>query len=158
MVTSTRLFLLFTGQPKAGDIFLWKFATEWDVGKGPVKYHMLRCLMKCRFKCNCELKMCRSPEFVSLEMCGQHDENSHAPKKNRSKNLKVAKIDAIRQGVHMAPTQSAKNIRCHLENAVLIHLSTQPFKQVLGARSKNSGLIFWQGITPRGSVWESSRI
>jgi hypothetical protein len=47
-------------------------------------------------------------------MRGSHDENSHAPEKDVSKFLKVSQIEAIRQGVRMAPKQSAKHLRRNL--------------------------------------------
>ena len=67
--------------------------------------------MKRRFNCDCQLKICRSDLYVSVEMRGTHDENSHAPDKEVSKFLKVAQIEAIRDGVRVAPKQSAKHLR-----------------------------------------------
>lgn len=71
--------------------------------------------MKRRFACNCELKIGRSEDFVTLEMRGTHDRSSHAPDKDQSKFLKLAQIDAIRQGVRMAPKQTAKHLRRNLQ-------------------------------------------
>jgi hypothetical protein len=67
--------------------------------------------MKRRFKCDCQIKICRTPQYVSLEMRGTHDEESHAPEKDTSNFLKVAQISAIRTGVRIAPKQSAKLLR-----------------------------------------------
>jgi hypothetical protein len=69
--------------------------------------------MKYRFGCNCELKIGRSAEYVTLETRGTHDLSSHAA--DNSKYLKVAQINAIRQGVRMAPKQSAKHLRRNLQ-------------------------------------------
>jgi hypothetical protein len=56
---------------------------------------------------------------ISFEkMRGTHDANhdSHAPDRDNTKFLKVAQIDAIRQGVHIAPKQPAKQLRHKLHH------------------------------------------
>ena len=53
----TRLFRLTTCKSRPDDYFLWKNATKWSVAKGIISYQMLRCPMKLRFKCACELKV-----------------------------------------------------------------------------------------------------
>ena len=90
----TRLFRLTTCKSKADDIFLWKHATRWYTGKVTIQFQMLRCPMKRRFNCDCEIKVTRAPDSVTLEMRGSHDENSHAPEKDVSKFLKASQIDS----------------------------------------------------------------
>ena len=128
----TRLYRLTTCKSKPDDIFLWKNATKWTVAKGAISYQMLRCPMKRRFNCDCELKVTRASDYVILEMRGSHDENSHASDKDVSKFLKVRQIEAIRQGVRMAPKQSAKHLRRNLAHCSpnsqidpALHLSVQ---------------------------------
>ena len=115
LMEATGLFRLSTCKAKSSDIFLWKYCTKWDVGKGALKYTLYHCPMEYRFGCNCEPKVGRSEDFVTLEMRGTHDLSSHAPDQDNSKFLKVAQINAIRQGVRMAPKQSAKHLRRNLE-------------------------------------------
>jgi len=91
---ATGLFRLTTCKVKTSDIFLWKYGTKWDVGQGSVKYKVYTCPMKRRFGCNCELKIGRSEDYVTLEKRGTHDRNSHAPDKDQSKFLKLAQIDS----------------------------------------------------------------
>ncbi len=115
LMEATGLFRLSTCKAKSSDIFLWKYGTKWDVGKGALKYKIYTCPMKYRFGCNFELKIGRAEEYVTLEMRGTHYLSSHAPNKYNSKFLKVAQINAIRQGVRMAPKQSAKHLRRNLQ-------------------------------------------
>ena len=113
----TRLFRIDSKPAKEHDIFLWKHSTFWSVGKGSVDYQMLYCPMKRRFNCDCQIKICRTSQYVSLEMRGTHDAESHAPEKDTSKFLKVAQISAIRNGVRIAPKQSAKHLRRNLDHS-----------------------------------------
>ncbi len=103
LMAVTKLFRIDSKPAKEHDIFLWKHSTFWSVGKGSVDYQMLYCPMKRCFHCDCQIKICRTSQYVSLEMCGTHDADSHAPKKDTSKFLKVAQISAIRTGVRIAP-------------------------------------------------------
>lgn len=112
----TRLFRLSTCKQKPKDIFLWKHVNDWNVGKGSSQCQLFRCPLRNRFQCFCELKVTRSSADVVLEMRGTHDADSHAPDKDKSKFLKVAQIEAIRTGVRIAPKQSAKLLRRHLEH------------------------------------------
>jgi hypothetical protein len=73
--------------------------------------------MKRRFDCDCQIKICRTLQYVSIEMRGTHDADSHAPEKDTSNFLKVAQISAIGTGVRNAPKQSAKLLRRNLENS-----------------------------------------
>ena len=113
----TILFRLTTASTKANDIFLWKHSNFWSTAKGVMQFQMLVCPMKRRFGCECQLKICRTDAYVSIEMRGTHDAESHAPEKDRSKFLKVAQIEAIRSGVRVAPKQSAKHLRRNLEHS-----------------------------------------
>jgi hypothetical protein len=91
----TRSFRIDSKPAKEHNIFLWKHSTFWSVGEGSVDYQMLYCPMKCSLKCNCQIKICRTSQYVSLEMCGTHDAESHAPEKDTSKFLKVTQISVI---------------------------------------------------------------
>jgi hypothetical protein len=113
----TRLYRIDSKPAKEHDIFTWKHSNFWSVAKGSVNYQMLCCLMKRRFGCDCQIKICRTSEYVSLEMRGTHDAESHSPEKDTSKFLKVAQIAAIRTGVRIAPKLSAKHLRRNLENS-----------------------------------------
>ena len=113
----TRLYRLSTTKPKKNDIFLWKHSNFWNAAKGAMQFQMLICPMIRRFGCMCQLKICRTDHYVTLEIRGTHDAESHAAEKDTSKFLKVAQIEAIRTGVRIAPGQSAKHLRRHLEHS-----------------------------------------
>ncbi len=76
----TRWFRIDSKPALEHDIFLWKHSTFWSVGKGSVDYQMLYCPTKRRFKCDCQIKICRTSQYVSLEMHGtNHDDaDSHS--------------------------------------------------------------------------------
>jgi len=93
----TRLYRLSTTKSKPKDIALWKHNTDWTACQGKTLYSMYRCPVSYRFGYDCELKVCRREDVVTLEMRGTHDADSHAPEKDKSKFLKFAQIDAIRQ-------------------------------------------------------------
>jgi hypothetical protein len=105
LMEASRLFRLSIGSQKKSSIFLWRLSSFWNVAHGSVRYQMLYCPMKCRFNCYCQLEICRTDLYVSVEMRGTHDENSHAPDNDVSKILKVAQIEAIMDGVQVAPSR-----------------------------------------------------
>jgi hypothetical protein len=112
----TRLYRLPTSKQKKNDIFLWKHSNFWTDAKGAVQFQMLICPMIRRFGCMCQIKICWTEKYVSIEMRDTHDAESHAPEKYKSNCLSGVHINAIRTGVRMEPAQAAKHLRRHLDH------------------------------------------
>ncbi len=91
----TRLYRLSTTKPKKHDIFQWEHLNFWTAAKGALQFQMLICPMIRRFGCMSQLQICRTDHYVTLEIRGTHDAESHAPEKDTSKFLKEAQIEAI---------------------------------------------------------------
>ena len=69
-----------------------------------------------RFGCKVQIKLYDGPTYISLDVRGVQDADSHAPEKERSKHLTVKQLHALHTGVRMSPTQSARSLRRNLAN------------------------------------------
>jgi hypothetical protein len=75
------------------------------------------------FDFDCQIKICRTPEYAFLEMCGTHDAESHSPEKESGRHFKIpeSRTDCghlhWRTQLRIAPKQSAKHFHSILENS-----------------------------------------
>ena len=102
--------------PAPTDVGLWKLKTEYMIDKGSTSVKWCYCPIVYRFGCHCQIKLLDGPAYSALQVQGDHDADSHALEKERSKHLTVKQIQAIQTGVRMAPSQSARSLRRNLSN------------------------------------------
>ncbi len=104
----------------ATDLDSWKQAKEWPADGGFTKVSVYKCPLAGRFGCKAEfaaeMKLPESTTYQLLESRGVHDDDSHHPDKNKSKQLKWKQIEAIHTGVRISPNQSARQLRRNLVN------------------------------------------
>ena len=82
-----KIYKLGNHRPGPNDYGLWKLVRDWPINGGMVSWY--RCPLKGRFGCNAEIKITDASGFMCLETRGEHNDDSHAPSKDKSKFLKV---------------------------------------------------------------------
>ena len=102
--------------PAPADVGLWKLKIEYTVDHVRINLKWCYCPMAYCFGCQCQIKLFDGPQYTALHVRGKHDADSHAPDKEKSKNLMVNQIQAIATGVLMALNQSARLLQHNLTN------------------------------------------
>jgi hypothetical protein len=116
IMEDSRLVRLPGHVPGPKDVGMWKIKSEYAIDGGHTSVKWCQCPMHYRFGCKVQIKLYESPTYYLLEVRGEHNADSHAPEKERSKHLTVKQIQAIHTGVRMAPAQSAVTLRRNLVN------------------------------------------
>jgi hypothetical protein len=116
IMEDSRMVRLPGHNPGPTDVGLWKLKTEYMVDNGRTSVKWCYCPMAYRFGCKCQMKLYDGPQYTALHVRGEHNADSHAPEKEKSKHLTVKQISAIATGVRMAPAQSARILRRNLKN------------------------------------------
>ncbi len=102
--------------PAPTDCGLWKLKRETMIDYGTTSVKWMTCPMAYRFGCNCQIKISDGTSYCSLQVRGEHNADSHAPDKDKSKHLKVAQLRALQEGVRLAPSQPPRTFRRNMAN------------------------------------------
>jgi hypothetical protein len=134
IMEDSRMIRLPSHVTRPGDEGLWKEIRSYRTDSGKTLVRWLRCPMSYRFRCKCQIKIYDGDHYISLDVRGQHNADSHSADKETSKHLKVKQIHALHTGVRCAPQQSARALRRNLANFSpdLSPLLFEPF--VIGRR------------------------
>ena len=116
IMEASRMYKLPGHRSKETDLGMWKQKRPWTVDKGETDVRWYYCPMRIRFGCCVQIKVIENAHHITLLQRGEHDENSHSNEKDKSKHLKVQQLHAIRTGVRIAPSQSARMLRRNLSN------------------------------------------
>ena len=95
---------------------LWKLKSEYKIEGGRTLVTWCQCPMAYRFGCKVQIKLFDGPTYMSLDVRGEHNADSHSGDKEKSKHLSVKQIEAIHTGVRISPAQSARSLRRNLAN------------------------------------------
>ena len=85
---------------------LWKLKSEYKIDGDRTLVTWCQCPMAYRFGCKVQIKLFDGPTYISLDVRGQHDADSHSPEKEKSKHLSVKQIEAIHTGVRISMTHT----------------------------------------------------
>jgi hypothetical protein len=85
---------------------LWKLKSEYKIDGGRTVVTWCQCPMAYRFGCKVQIKLFDGPTYMSLDVRGEHNADSHSRDKEKSKHLSVKQIEAIHTGVRISPAQS----------------------------------------------------
>ena len=95
IMEESRMIRLPGHVPQLTDVGMWKLKSEYMCDQGQTSVKLLFCPMAYRFGCDCQIKKIDGPFYTALQMRGEHNADSHAPEKERSKHLTVKHIHAI---------------------------------------------------------------
>ena len=114
IMEDSRLVRLPGHVEQATDRGLWKLKSEYKIDGGRTVVTWCQCPMAYRFGCKVQIKLFDGPTYMSLDVRGDHNADSHS--RDKSKHLSVKQIEAIHTGVRIAPSQSARTLRRNLAN------------------------------------------
>ena len=116
IMEDSRLVRLPGHVEQATDRGLWKLKSEYKIDGGRTVVTWCQCPMAYRFGCKVQIKLFDGPTYMSLDVRGEHNADSHSRDKEKSKHLSVKQIEAIHTGVRISRAQSARTLRRNLAN------------------------------------------
>jgi hypothetical protein len=101
---------------RPGESGLWKEICSWKIDGGKTSVKWCRCPMSYQFRCKIQVKFYNGWYCMALDVCWQHNADSHSAEKDTSMHVEVKQILALHKGVCSAPSQSARALLRNLVN------------------------------------------